>query len=104
MSLGRARRSGRRGGVRPSDHLRTCVRANRLTNHRLQSAMAARIVMDRGATEQVRIHHRGQVHVMLAGTTVAPPQLDEFLMPGNAPLRAADMPTLGWIEADLFAR
>ena len=27
---------------------------------------------------QHQIHHRGQVHAMLAETTVAPPQLDEF--------------------------
>lgn len=29
---------------------------------------------------QHQIHHRGQVHAMLAGTTVAPPQLDEFFL------------------------
>ena len=27
-----------------------------------------------------QIHHRGQVHAMLAGTTVPPPQLDEFFL------------------------
>jgi uncharacterized damage-inducible protein DinB len=27
-----------------------------------------------------QIHHRGQVHAMLAGTTVAPPQLDEWFL------------------------
>ncbi|MES0807946.1 DinB family protein [Roseibium sp. SCPC15] len=29
---------------------------------------------------QHQIHHRGQVHAMLAGTKVAPPQLDEFFL------------------------
>ncbi|MEM9632266.1 MAG: DinB family protein [Pseudomonadota bacterium] len=29
---------------------------------------------------QHQIHHRGQVHAMLAGTRVAPPQLDEFFL------------------------
>ncbi|MEP1575506.1 DinB family protein [Roseibium album] len=29
---------------------------------------------------QHQIHHRGQVHAMLAGTGVAPPQLDEFFL------------------------
>ena len=29
---------------------------------------------------QHQIHHRGQVHAMLAGTNVAPPQLDEFFL------------------------
>lgn len=29
---------------------------------------------------QHQIHHRGQVHAMLAGTSVSPPQLDEFFL------------------------
>jgi uncharacterized damage-inducible protein DinB len=47
-------------------------------------------------------HHRGQVHAMLSGTPVAPPQLDEFLMPSDAPLRASDMAALGWVEARIY--
>ena len=47
-------------------------------------------------------HHRGQVHAMLSSTGVAPPQLDEFLMPSDAPLRAADMAELGWREPDVY--
>ena len=35
-----------------------------------------------------QIHHRGQVHAMLSGTSVKPPQLDEFYSVGEAPLRA----------------
>ncbi|MEO6362039.1 MAG: DinB family protein [Caldimonas sp.] len=49
-----------------------------------------------------QLHHRGQAHAMLSGTEVAPPQLDEFLMPSEAPLRADDLRALGWIEATLF--
>jgi uncharacterized damage-inducible protein DinB len=49
-----------------------------------------------------QVHHRGQAHAMLAGSAVAPPQLDEFLMPSEAHLRAADMRALGWSEAMLF--
>jgi uncharacterized damage-inducible protein DinB len=30
---------------------------------------------------QHQIHHRGQVHAMLSGTAVAPPQLDEYFVP-----------------------
>lgn len=45
-----------------------------------------------------QIHHRGQVHAMLAGTPVAPPQLDEFYAAGEAPLRAQDFAELGWTE------
>ncbi len=37
------------------------------------------------------IHHRGQVHAMLSGTSVAPPQLDEFFLEQDAPLRAGEM-------------
>lgn len=47
-------------------------------------------------------HHRGQVHAMLSATSVAPPQLDEFLMPSDAPLRSADMAELGWREGDVY--
>lgn len=47
-------------------------------------------------------HHRGQVHAMLSGTSVAPPQLDEFLMPSDAPLRTHDVQALGWSEATVF--
>lgn len=49
-----------------------------------------------------QIHHRGQVHAMLAGTGVSPPQLDEFLMPSESHLRTADMASLGWTESRLF--
>ena len=44
---------------------------------------------------QHAIHHRGQVHAMLAGTKVRPPQLDEFFLAQDAPLRAAELEALG---------
>jgi uncharacterized damage-inducible protein DinB len=44
------------------------------------------------------IHHRGQVHAMLAGTAVPPPQLDEFFLRQDAPLRADDLRALGFAE------
>jgi uncharacterized damage-inducible protein DinB len=47
-------------------------------------------------------HHRGQVHTMLSGSSVAPPQLDEFLMPSDAPFRVADMAALGWTERQVY--
>ncbi|MDR7330890.1 DinB family protein [Roseateles asaccharophilus] len=43
-------------------------------------------------------HHRGQVHAMLSGTAVKPPQLDEFIMLGDAANRRVDMAALGWSE------
>lgn len=45
-----------------------------------------------------QIHHRGQVHAMLAGTQVAPPQLDEFFCANEAHLRAAELAELGYTE------
>ena len=45
------------------------------------------------------VHHRGQIHAMLAGTAVPPPQLDEFFLRQDAPLRAAEMQALGFGEA-----
>ncbi|MDP3225961.1 MAG: DinB family protein, partial [Rubrivivax sp.] len=47
-------------------------------------------------------HHRGQVHAMLSGTAVSPPQLDEFLMPSEPHLRTAEMAALGWDEVAVF--
>ena len=42
-----------------------------------------------------QIHHRGQVHQMLCTTHVRAPQLDEFLLSGDAALREADVDALG---------
>lgn len=86
---------------------------------RLDVAGCARVVdMDRGeggiqrdAAAHVlahlfmhQTHHRGQVHAMLAGTAVRPPQLDEFLMPSDARFRVADMAALGWSERQVYCR
>jgi len=49
-------------------------------------------------------HHRGQVHAMLSGTAVSPPQLDEFLMPSEPHLRTAEMGSLQWSEAAVYGR
>ena len=49
-----------------------------------------------------QVHHRGQVHAMLSGTKVKPPQLDEFLMPSEAHLREREVGELGWTERTLF--
>lgn len=42
-----------------------------------------------------QVHHRGQVHDMLAQTSVAPPQLDEFFLAGDLPLREKELTDLG---------
>lgn len=72
------------------------------------AGLAATVVLDRGEGVRYRetasavlahlfvhqIHHRGQVHAMLAGTSVAPPQLDEFFLEQDRPLRAAELERL----------
>ena len=40
-------------------------------------------------------HHRGQAHAMLSGTSVAPPQLDEFFLDEDRPLRELELRNLG---------
>jgi len=42
-----------------------------------------------------QIHHRGQVHAMLSGTSVKPPQLDEFFLDFDVPLRRDEVERLG---------
>lgn len=51
---------------------------------------------------QHQVHHRGQAHAMLSGTTVPPPQLDEFYSAEEAPLRAADFKELGFDEERIW--
>ena len=51
---------------------------------------------------QHQVHHRGQAHAMLAGTAVAPPQLDDFFCANDAPVRADDFRALGFSEAAIW--
>lgn len=51
---------------------------------------------------QHQTHHRGQVHAMLSGTGIKPPQLDEFVVGDDASARADDMAMLGWHEDELM--
>lgn len=73
------------------------VEAHRGT--RIQRERADRLLLH---LFQHQIHHRGQAHAMLSGTSVAPPQLDEFYSVGEAPLRAAEFAALGWTEATVW--
>jgi uncharacterized damage-inducible protein DinB len=41
------------------------------------------------------VHHRGQVHAMLSGTSLKPPQLDEFFLDFDIKLRRGEMQRLG---------
>lgn len=51
---------------------------------------------------QHQIHHRGQAHAMLSDTSVAPPQLDELFLAGDARLRAGDLAALGLDERQIW--
>lgn len=51
---------------------------------------------------QHQVHHRGQAHAMLSGTSVRPPQLDEFFLADEATLRAAEFAELGWTEEQVW--
>jgi uncharacterized damage-inducible protein DinB len=65
----------------------------------LQSESATRLLAH---LFQHQIHHRGQAHAMLAGTSVPPPQLDEFFCANEAHLRAAELAELGYSEAMIW--
>jgi uncharacterized damage-inducible protein DinB len=73
-------------------------------------ALAGTLRMDRGEGEGVfeeplaallahlfvhQTHHRGQAHAMLAGTRVAPPQLDEFFLRYDEARRRGECARLG---------
>lgn len=49
-----------------------------------------------------QIHHRGQIHAMMAGTRIPPPQLDEFFCAADAKFRATDFAELGWHEENIW--
>ncbi len=51
---------------------------------------------------QHQTHHRGQVHAMLAGTSVKPPQLDEFIVGDDADNRLDALKALGLSEDDVM--
>ena len=42
-----------------------------------------------------QIHHRGQAHAMLSGTTVKPPQLDEYFLVFDTAARSPDLVAAG---------
>ncbi len=73
------------------------IRVHRET--RVQTERADRLLLH---LFQHQIHHRGQAHAMLSGTSVPPPQLDEFFSIAEAPLRAAEFTQLGWTEAEIW--
>jgi uncharacterized damage-inducible protein DinB len=69
------------------------VRINRGTH--IQVERCDRLLMH---LVQHQIHHRGQAHAMLSSTHIRPPQLDEFFLASETPLRASELVDLGWTE------
>ncbi|MGO4437446.1 DinB family protein [Rhizobium sp. RAF56] len=51
---------------------------------------------------QHQTHHRGQVHAMLAGSSVRPPQLDEFIVADDARFRVQELQSFKWSEGKLM--
>jgi len=81
------------------DLLDGIVRVNR--DPQVQTERRDRLLMH---LFQHQIHHRGQAHAMLAGTSVKPPQLDEFFCANEAHLRAAELAELGYSEDTIWKR
>ncbi|OHV81075.1 DinB family protein [Rhizobium sp. LCM 4573] len=83
-----------------SESLKQEVRIPRETH--VQVETADRILLH---LFQHQIHHRGQVHAMLSGTSVKPPQLDEFFPadPAEQALRRQDFAELGFTEALIWS-
>lgn len=81
----------------PPDLLDSTVQVNR--GARVQTERRDRLLMH---LFQHQIHHRGQAHAMLSGTTIEPPQLDEFFSAAEAPLRANEFDSLGWTEQSVW--
>ncbi len=100
----------------PFPHLPALAEAQQASDKKLidfctglrEADLGRRVILDRaerGRKEETvasvlphlfihQIHHRGQAHAMLAGTTVKPPQLDEFFLFED---RAATVPELASI-------
>ena len=74
------------------------IRVNRET--RVQTERADRLLLH---LFQHQIHHRGQAHSMLSGTTIPPPQLDEFFSLAEALLREAEFKELGLTEGEIWS-
>lgn len=107
----------------PYDSVTGLITAQRKLDRRLiqfcealdPARLAAEVILQRADRQQIepahrvlshlfvhQTHHRGQVHAMLAGTTVAPPQLDEFWLVDESPLRRDEFETLGISERQVW--
>jgi uncharacterized damage-inducible protein DinB len=81
------------------DQLQRIVTINR--SRTIQRETRARLL---GHVFQHQIHHRGQVHAMLAGTPVNPPPLDEFFCTFDTAQRAQDLAEMGLSETAVWGQ
>lgn len=107
----------------PCKTVRTLRAAQQMVDQRLidfcdklsEPALAGKAQMHRGDRIQIervdrtllhlfqhQVHHRGQAHAMLSATAVKPPQLDEFFVAEDAPLRTGEFRRLGWTEEEVW--
>jgi uncharacterized damage-inducible protein DinB len=49
-----------------------------------------------------QVHHRGQAHAMLSGSSVKPPQLDEYFLNFDRAVRAPDLEATGLEGPEAF--
>jgi uncharacterized damage-inducible protein DinB len=104
----------------PFDTLAELTAAQRQSDRRLidycedltSGSVSSVVTIDRGAQGRFeeaadavlmhlfvhQIHHRGQAHAMLSGTSVKPPQLDEFFLAQDLPRRSKDLQALALPE------
>ncbi|MET0605343.1 MAG: DinB family protein [Beijerinckiaceae bacterium] len=87
-----------------------------LCDRETQKTLQSVVVTDRGdagAFNEIRInlfmhlflhqiHHRGQAHAMLAGSSVKPPQIDEYLLEFDREARAKDLSEQGLEGPEAF--
>ncbi|TCR91685.1 DinB family protein [Rhizobium sp. BK376] len=69
-------------------------RGNRIQQERMEDVLSHLF--------QHQTHHRGQVHAMLSGSSVKPPQLDEFIVADDARFRGKELTAFNWNETTLM--
>lgn len=80
-----------------AERLKTVVRLHR--EDRVQREPLHRILLH---LMHHQTHHRGQAHAMLAGTSVKPPQIDEFFLSEEEGLRVDDFQALDFKESAIW--
>lgn len=80
-----------------AERLQTVVRLRRENRDQFESLHRVLLHLMHHQT-----HHRGQAHAMLAGTSVKPPQIDEFFLAEEEGLRVKDFQALDFKESEVW--